>query len=137
MELQDAYTYQLNPRAHANAECVDTNVSLQRRLDDDMNSCAFTHGTLMRACDIEERYDEYGEPESQAQAREQAMAQAREQAMVREQAQEAIPYVPPMVETPKDEGFLSIFPSSMSSAYILLIVVIVVLLIFAMMRKRR
>ena len=102
-----------------------------------MNSCAFTHGTLMRACDIEERYDEYGEPESQAQAREQAMAQAREQAMAREQAQEVVPYVPPMVETPKDEGFLSIFPSSMSSAYILLIVAIVVLLIFAMMRKRR
>lgn len=129
MELHDAYTYQLNPRAHANAECVDTNVSLQRRLDDDMNSCAFTHGTLMRACDIEERYDEYGERESQAQAQ----AQAQEQAM----AQEVVPYVPPMVESPRDEGFLSIFPSSMSSAYILLIVAIVVLLIFAMMRKRR
>ena len=133
MELHDAYTYQLNPRAHANAECVDTNVSLQRRLDDDMNSCAFTHGTLMRACDIEERYDEYGERDSQAQAQAQAQAQEQAQAMV----QEVVPYVPPMVESPRDEGFLSIFPSSMSSAYILLIVAIVVLLIFAMMRKRR
>ncbi len=129
MELHDAYTYELNPRAHANAECVDTNVSLQRRLDDDMNSCAFTHGTLMRACDIEERYDEYGDVVSDRQERPDLPDR-----------QEVVPYVPYTDAAPepeKDEGFLGIFPSSMSSAYILLIVVIVVLLIFAMMRKRR
>lgn len=132
MELHDAYTYELNPRAHANAECVDTNVSLQRRLDDDMNSCAFTHGTLMRACDIEERYDEYGDVVSDRQDRPDRQD--------RQDRQEVVPYVPYTDAAPepeKDEGFLGIFPSSMSSAYILLIVVIVVLLIFAMMRKRR
>jgi hypothetical protein len=132
MELEEAYTYQLNPRSYAESECTDTNVSLQRRLGDDMDSCAFTHGTLMRACDIEEKkqpsLDEVRAYESAMQAQE--IARAQEIAHAQEIAR--------MVDDPQTEAaWPNIFPASMSSAYILLIVVVVILLVFAMMRRRK
>jgi len=151
MELQDAYTYELNPRAHANAECADTNDALQRRLGEDMDSCSFTHGTLMRACDIEER-DEAGagaDPAElaeqragraeQAEAYRQYAAQAAQAAQADTDAADAADAVEAMHAAAKPSGasWLGIFPAGMSSAYVMLIAVIVVLLVFAMMRKRR
>ena len=137
MELEEAYTYQLNPRSYAESECVDTNVSLQRRLGDDMDSCAFTHGTLMRACDIEETKPPSVE---EVRAYESAM-RAHEEAQQIAQAQEAIEKQQELARAIEDQqsdaAWTSIFPPGLSSAYILLIVVIVVLLVFAMMRRRK
>ena len=138
MELEEAYTYQLNPRSYAESECVDTNVSLQRRLGDDMDSCAFTHGTLMRACDIEENKgpsaDEARAYESAMRAQEEAqqIAQAQQQAI--QQQQELARAIE---DNQSDVAWPNIFPAGMSSAYILLIVVVVALLLFAMMRRRK
>lgn len=137
MELEEAYTYQLNPRSYADAECTDTNVSLQRRLGDDMDSCAFTHGTLMRACDIEENK---GPSVEEVRAYESAM-RAQEEAEQIAQAQHAIQQQQELARAIEDKqsdvAWTSIFPAGMSSAYILLIVVVVALLIFAMMRRRK
>ena len=139
MELDEAYAYELNPRSNTESECADTNVSLQRRLGDDMDSCAFTHGTLMRACDIEERrptVDETRESmrEMQIQAQEQrAQAQAQELAQAQAQAQE----LARLTDDQTDVSWPTIFPSSMSSMYILLVSVIIVLLLFAMIRSKR
>ena len=137
MELEEAYTYQLNPRSYADSECVDTNVSLQRRLGDDMDSCAFTHGTLMRACDIEENK---GPSVDEARAYESAR-RAQEEAHQIAQAQQAIERQQELAQAIEDQQsdlpWASVFPPGMSSAYILLIVVIIVLLGFAMMRRKK
>jgi hypothetical protein len=139
MELEEAYAYQLNPKSYTESECADTNVSLQRRLGDDMDSCAFTHGTLMRACDIEERrpptVDETRESMRAMQAQEQIeQAQELAQAQAQAQAQELARLT---ADDQTDVAWPNIFPSSMSSMYILLVAVIIVLLLFAMIRKRR
>lgn len=137
MELDEAYAYELNPRSNTESECADTNVSLQRRLGDDMDSCAFTHGTLMRACDIEERrptVDETRESMRAMQAHEQrAQADAQELAQAEAQAQE----LARLTDDQTDVSWPTIFPSSMSSMYILLVSVIIVLLLFAMIRSKR
>ena len=137
MELEEAYTYQLNPRSYAESECVDTNVSLQRRLGDDMDSCAFTHGTLMRACDIEENK---GPSVDEARAYESAR-RAQEEAHQIAQAQQAIERQQELAQAIEDQQsdlpWASVFPPGMSSAYILLIVVVIVLLGFAMMRRKK
>ena len=139
MELDEAYAYELNPRSNTESECADTNVSLQRRLGDDMDSCAFTHGTLMRACDIEERRPTVDETREsiramQAQVQEQrAQAQAQAQELAQAQAQE----LARLTDDQTDVSWPTIFPSSMSSMYILLVSVIIVLLLFAMIRSKR
>ena len=137
MELEEAYTYQLNPRSYAESECVDTNVSLQRRLGDDMDSCAFTHGTLMRACDIEESK---GPSAEEARAYESAR-RAQEEAHQIAQAQQAIERQQELAqaveEQQSDLPWASLFPPGMSSAYILLIVVVIILLGFSMMRRKK
>jgi hypothetical protein len=138
MELEEAYTYQLNPRSYAESECVDTNVSLQRRLGDDMDSCAFTHGTLMRACDIEENK---GPSADEARAYESAR-RAQEEAHQIAQAQQAIERQQELAQAIEEQQqsdlpWASLFPPGMSSAYILLIVVVIVLLGFAMMRRKK
>lgn len=137
MELEEAYTYQLNPRSYAESECVDTNVSLQRRLGDDMDSCAFTHGTLMRACDIEENK---GPSVDEARAYESAR-RTQEEAYQIAQAQQAIERQQELAQAIEDQQsdlpWASVFPPGMSSAYILLIVVVIVLLGFAMMRRKK
>lgn len=137
MELEEAYTYQLNPRSYAESECVDTNVSLQRRLGDDMDSCAFTHGTLMRACDIEENK---GPSVDEARAYESAR-RAQDEAHQIAQAQQAIERQQELAQAIEDQQsdlpLASVFPPGMSSAYILLIVVVIVLLGFAMMRRKK
>jgi hypothetical protein len=137
MELEEAYTYQLNPRSYAESECVDTNVSLQRRLGDDMDSCAFTHGTLMRACDIEESKgpsaDEARAYESARRAQEEAHQIAQAQLAIERQQELA----QAVEEQQSDLQWASLFPPGMSSAYILLIVVVIILLGFSMMRRKK
>ena len=141
MELDEAYAYELNPRSNTESECADTNVSLQRRLGDDMDSCAFTHGTLMRACDIEERRPTVDETREsmramQAQVQEQR-AQAQAQAQAQELAQAQAQELARLTDDQTDVSWPTIFPSSMSSMYILLVSVIIVLLLFAMIRSKR
>jgi hypothetical protein len=132
MDLQDAYSYELNPRSYP--ECEEPNVSLQRRLGEDMDSCAFTHGTLMRACDIEEKQREAPEVEQERRPMSPVVYEepAAFQPMPEEPAFQPMPDAKENVENAWSRSL----PSSMPSAYILLIVAVVAVLAFALMRKR-
>jgi hypothetical protein len=137
MDLQDAYSYELNPRSYT--ECEEPNVSLQRRLGEDMDSCAFTHGTLMRACDIEEKQREAPEapeaPEVEKEMRPMSPVVYDEPAAFQPMTDEPVYAMPDAKETVENVWSRKL-PGSMPSAYILLIVAIVAVLAFALMRKR-
>jgi hypothetical protein len=133
MDLQDAYSYELNPRAYT--ECEDTNVSLQRRMGMDMDSCAFTHGTLMRACDIEERNREASEQDNEEEIPEQQEPTEPMQPIPEWPSHDmATSQLPPAIP---ENPWLSVIPAGMPSAYVLLIIAIVAVLLFAMMRRRK
>jgi hypothetical protein len=134
MDLQDAYSYELNPRSYP--ECEEPNVSLQRRLGEDMDSCAFTHGTLMRACDIEEKQREAPDAtEVETERRPMSPVVYDEPAAFQPMPDEPV-YAMPDAKENVENVWSRQLPSSMPSAYILLIVAIVAVLAFALMRKR-